>query len=477
MAWWLVLILLAFVFQIATILILEFRNPSKAVAWMLILFLFPVIGFILYYFVAQDYKKRRKLRRRGSRVFQEIRARLWQQAAVIDSIDGMTNPEYRHQERLFGLLTHISESPITGCNETKVLTDGERTFAAMLAAMERARDHIHMESYIFRADGIGHGFQDVMIRKAREGVKVRLICDGLGSYHLKNSFVKELRDNGVEVHFFLPPLIATLDRRVNYRNHRKILVVDGTVGFVGGLNVGDEYLGLSGKLGYWRDTHLQIHGDAVYFLQNAFLGDWRLASGQRINPPELYPVHHCQGHEQVQILTSGPDQHWDAIQEMCFGAIAVAKRRIWITSPYFIPDPSVYNAIKTAAVSGVEVKIIIPYHSDGRIVKLASLSYVEELLQSGVKFYQYQKGFIHAKVMIVDELLATVGTANMDMRSFFYNFEMTAILFDQAPISHLCRDFVNDLGESKEIELKTFSRRPRLQKGLELLCRLLSPLL
>lgn len=475
--WWLVLILLAFIFQIATILILEFRNPGKAVAWMLILFLFPVIGFILYYFVAQDYKKRRKLRRRGSRVFQEIRSRLWQQAAIIDSIDQMNNPEYRHQERLFGLLTHISESPVTGCNETKVLTDGEKTFTAMLEAMEHAKDHIHMESYIFRADGIGYSFQRVMLRKAREGVKVRFICDGLGSYQLKSSFVQELRDGGVEVYFFLPALLATFDRRVNYRNHRKILVVDGTVGFVGGLNVGDEYLGLDGKLGYWRDTHLQVSGDAVYFLQNAFLGDWRLASGQRINHPELYPVHHCQGREQVQVLTSGPDQHWDAIQEMCFGAIAVAKRRIWITSPYFIPDPSIYNAIKTAAVSGVDVKIIIPCKSDGRIVKFASLSYVEELLQSGVKFYQYQKGFIHAKVMIVDDLLASVGTANMDMRSFFCNFEMTAILFDEAPIQHLCEDFLNDLGESREIELKAFSRRTKLQKGLELLCRLLSPLL
>ncbi|WP_019636037.1 cardiolipin synthase [Paenibacillus fonticola] len=474
---WLVLVLLAFIFQIATILVLEFRNPSKAVAWMFILFLFPVVGFILYYFVAQEYKKRRKLRRRGSKLFQQIRARLWRQAVIVEMADEMSNPEFRNHERLFGLLKHISESPITGCNETKVLTDGEETFTAMLAAMECAQDHIHLESYIFRADGIGHQFKKVMLQKAQEGVKVRLICDGLGSYHLKSSFVRDLQEGGVEVYFFLPPLIATFDRRVNYRNHRKILVVDGRHGFVGGLNIGDDYLGMDAKMGYWRDTHLQVSGDAVYFLQNAFLGDWRLASGQRINEPELYPQHACQGKEQVQVLTSGPDQHWDAIQEMCFGAIAVANRRIWITSPYFIPDPSIYNAIKTAAVSGVEVKIIIPDESDSRVVKLGSLSYVEELLESGVKFYQYQKGFVHAKVLIVDDLLATVGTANMDMRSFFCNFEMTAVLFDAAPISRLCKDFLNDLAESKEIELSVFSRRSRLQKGLELLCRLLSPLL
>ncbi|WP_410771825.1 cardiolipin synthase [Fontibacillus sp. BL9] len=474
---WLVLILLAFIFQIATILVLEFRSPSKAVAWMFILFVVPLIGFILYYFVAQDYKKRRKLRRRGSRLFQEMKARLWQQSEIVDSIGSMHNGEFAGHERLFSLLTHLSESPITGCNETQVFNNGGAAFHAMLAEMDKAKDHIHIEFYIFRNDGIGTQFQEVMMRKAREGVKVRLICDGLGSYKLPRSFIRKLEEAGVEFFFFLPPLIATLDRRVNYRNHRKIIVIDGTVGFVGGLNVGDDYLGLYEKMGYWRDTHLQIKGDAVYFLQNTFLGDWRLASGQRINDPALFPEHDCQGAEQVQILTSGPDQHWNALQEMCFGAISVAKRRIWIASPYFIPDPSIYAGLKTAAVSGVEVKIIIPYHSDSRLVKLASLSYVEDLMQAGVEFYEYTKGFVHAKVLIVDDLLASVGTANMDMRSFFYNFEMTALLFDQEPISRLSKDFEQDLSDSRMIVLREFARRSRLQKGAELVARLLSPLL
>lgn len=474
---WLVILLLAFIFQIATILVLEFRNPSKAVAWMFILFVVPLIGFILYYFVAQDYKKRRKLRRRGSRLFQEMKARLWQQSEIIDSIDRMHNQEFAGQERLFSLLTRVSESPITGCNDVQVLSSGETAFHAMLAEMEQAKDHIHIEFYIFRDDGIGTKFQDVMIRKANEGVKVRLICDGLGSYHLPSSFVQKLKENGVEVYFFLPPLIALLDRRVNYRNHRKIIVIDGTVGFVGGLNVGDDYLGLYEKMGYWRDTHLQITGDAVYFLQNTFLGDWRLASNQPINDPDLFPEHHCQGQQQVQVLTSGPDQHWDTLQEIFFGAVSIAKRRIWITSPYFIPDPSIYAGLKTAAVSGVEVKVIIPYQSDNRLVKLASLSYVEELMQAGVEFYEYTKGFVHAKVLIVDDLLASVGTANMDMRSFFCNFEMTALMFDQEPISRLSRDFEQDLTDSKPIVLQEFARRSRRQKGAEMLARLLSPLL
>ncbi|MMZ62171.1 Major cardiolipin synthase ClsA [compost metagenome] len=222
---------------------------------------------------------------------------------------------------------------------------------------------------------------------------------------------------------------------------------------------------------------MQIKGDAVYFLQNTFLGDWKLASGQPVHDPDLFPEHHCLGREQVQILASGPDQHWNAIQEMCFGAIAVAKRRIWIATPYFIPDASVYEGLKTAAVSGIDVKIIIPYNSDSRLVKLASLSYVEELLQAGVEFYEYTKGFMHAKVLIVDDLLASVGTANMDMRSFFYNFEMTALLFDEKAIARLSLDFQQDMADSRRINPREFAHRSRRQRAAELVARLLSPLL
>lgn len=281
----------------------------------------------------------------------------------------------------------------------------------------------------------------------------------------------------MEVFFFLPARVAMLNRLVNYRNHRKILVVDGKYGFVGGLNVGDDYLGLYEKMGYWRDTHLQLEGDSVYYLQLAFLEDWLMASGQDLGDPALFPPHEGPGQEQVQILTSGPNLLRNPIHEMCFNSIAVAKRRIWIASPYFIPGPSVYSALKTAASSGIEVIILMPYHSDSRLVKLASLSYVEELLQAGVKFYQYTKGFIHAKVMIIDDLLASVGTANMDMRSFFYNFEMTALLFDPGAIARLERDFRQDLGDSIPIQFEEFAQRSQGQKMLELLARLLSPLL
>lgn len=474
---WLLLLLIAFIFQIATILIVEFRNPGKAMAWMFILFLVPIIGFVLYYFIAQEYKKRRTLRRRGTSIFQMVKETVFSQSKVIHHISEMHPPVFSDQTRLFGLLTKISENPITGHNQVKVMSESEKIFAAMLAAMERATHHIHMEFYIFRHDGIGTKFQEVLIRKAMQGVKVRVIYDGLGSYKLKSSFIAELRHAGVDTRAFLPPWIATLDRRVNYRNHRKILIVDGNVGFMGGINVGDEYLGLSPKLGFWRDTHLELKGDSVYFLQNTFLDDWSLVSGEIVSGDGYYPPHPWITNKSVQILTSGPDQHWDTVQELYFGAISAAKERIWITSPYFIPDPALNTALKTAAVSGVDVKVLIPDQGDSRVVQLASHSYVEELMQAGVQFYQYTKGFVHAKVIIIDGLMGSVGTANMDMRSFFYNFEMIALLFDEESITELITDFQHDLEDSRQIQLQTFQLRPRLQKGAELLARLISPLL
>ncbi|UNL95817.1 cardiolipin synthase [Paenibacillus polymyxa] len=474
---WLLLVLIIFIFQTGTILLFEFRKPSKAVAWLFILFCFPLIGFVVYYFVAQDYQKRKVVRKAGSQLFREFREHLWAQTKVIENVEQMHNPHFKHQERLFNQLIRMSENPLTGCNRTRVLTNGEETFDAMLKAMEQAQHHIHVEFYIFRADEIGKKFQEVMIRKAREGVKVRFIVDGVGSYHLPYSFIRTCNEAGVEFHYFLPPFFATLDRRINYRNHRKIVVVDGTIGFVGGINVGDDYLGKYPKVGFWRDTHLQIEGDGVYFLQNVFLSDWKLASGERLMDVNLFPPHTCTGDEEVQILSSGPDQVWDTIQELCFGALTVAKKRIWITTPYFIPDPGIYEALKLAAVSGIDVKIIIPYQSDSKLVHLASLSYVQELLEAGVEFYQYRKGFIHAKVVIVDDLLGSVGTANMDMRSFFYNFELTAVLFATSALERLSADFVEDISNSSKIDLNVFRKRPRSQKIAEILTRMLSPLL
>ncbi|MCZ8515679.1 cardiolipin synthase [Paenibacillus filicis] len=474
---WVTVALILFIFQVFTILVGEFRHPSKAMAWLSIMFIFPVIGFLMYYFLAKEYSQRKKVRRRGQRHVMDIRYAGIKYAASDVDFEEDRLDSWRHEPRLFALLYNIPSSKITSHNEVEVLTNAQTAFPSMLEAMEQAQDHIHFEFYTVRSDGIGRQFKEVLVRKAQEGVKVRCIFDGIGSYQLSNEYINDLKQAGCEVYFFLPGLIAFFDKRINYRNHRKIIVIDGTVGFLGGINVGDEYLGSDKKLGFWRDTHLKLVGDAVYSMQQNFITDWFFVKGERLAEPNHFPEHDCTGRKPVQIISSGPDEHWDAVLEMYFAAITAAKKRIYITTPYFIPDPSIIMGLKTAAVSGVDVRIIFPAKADSRVVGYASQSYLEELLQVGVRFYAYKKGFIHAKVLIIDDLLASVGTANMDMRSFYSNFELNAVVFDKETLHRLESDFIQDLKESREVELEVFDKRSRWTKGKEVVARLLSPLL
>lgn len=254
-------------------------------------------------------------------------------------------------------------------------------------------------------------------------------------------------------------------------------MVDGLIGFTGGMNIGDDYLGKDAKMGYWRDTHLRLEGDSVYYIQYVFLKDWRLASGEGMSHPRLFPEHSCKEQEAVQIVGSGPDAAIDASQEMYFAAFCSARERIWITSPYFIPDPAICRALKSAVLRGVDVRIIIPAKPDNKLVYHASLSYLENLQDAGVKFYRYTKGFMHAKVMIVDDLLGTVGSANLDMRSFYSNFEMTAVLLHPETIAELVAGFEKDQKNSEFIDPVKFKERGRIVKLGEGLCQLLSPLL
>lgn len=473
---WIMLALLIFIFQVATILIGEYRHPSKAVAWQLILFVFPLIGFVMYYFMAKEFQRRRTVRRQGV-IPPELRRAALRRTRLVHRIQELGEGEFVQQERLYRLLQSFSLSPMTCCNEIEVLQNGEETYERILEAITAARHHIHLEYYTIRDDETGRRFRQALLAKAAEGVQIRLIYDGVGSYETGGAYFAELEAAGVRTCCFLPPRIAFFEKRMNYRNHRKIVVIDGTVGFLGGINIGNEYIGGDPKLGFWRDTHLRLYGDAVYSLQDVFSRDWWFAAREKLAVPGLYPRHTCAGREQVQILTSGPDSSSDALLEVFFNAIAVAKSRIYIVTPYFIPDASLMMGLKTAAVSGVDVRLILPQVSDSRLVMNASLSYAEELLDAGVRIFRYQKGFIHSKTLIIDRLLASIGTANMDMRSFFSNFELTALLFNKEAMDRMERDFVQDMQDSKELQLFSFKRRPRWHKMGEAVSRILSPLL
>lgn len=468
---WIILALLLFIVQIAVIIIVEYRRSNKAIAWLIILFLFPLIGFFIYYFVAKEYFCYRTLRRKKNRQWEQIkvdlinRSKQWIPKA-------MDEVNYWQEKDEHASLQKISAIPITACNETTIYTEGKQAFEAMLEAIAAAMHHIHIEFYIIRDDQLGTRFERLLIRKAQEGIKVRLLYDGIGSRRLGKAYLKRLRDAGVEIGCFFPLFTTFFDKRLNYRNHRKIVVVDGKIGFFGGLNIGDEYEGKDLKVGYWRDTHFSIKGDAVLWIQYTFLTDWYLVKEQSITDFVYYPVQENHGQEFVQIVKSSPDE---TILELLFSFIVSAKKRIYIETPYFVPDPAILLALKTAVIKGIDVRIIIPSIPDKKIVYNASLSYVQDLLQAGVRFYCYQKGFIHAKVVISDHL-ACSGSANMDMRSFCGQFELNAVFFDRKVVDHLVQDFYQDLSVSHELSLSEFEKRSRIQKMKGVFARLLSPL-
>ncbi len=477
---WVIFVLVLFILQIAAILVAEFRNPSKSVAWLMVLFILPFIGFVVYYFMAKEYRQRKLIGRKDLR-----RQRTNE---IVSNAPSLLVPDENHPDackvfketRLMGLLRNIPESPIRSGNYVTVYNDAASTYAALFQAIDQAEQFVYLESYIVRDDNVGKLLQQALIRKAREGVTVRLIVDGLGSYQLSKSYYQELRDGGVQVFSFLPPLLAFFDKRLNYRNHRKIAVIDGQVGYVGGINIGDEYLGEDPKLGYWRDTHLEVRGPCVYDLQRTFAVDWAFVSGTPLMEVEPYTpqdvISAGAASEHMQIIASGPDATWDAVQEVFFTVMAAAKNRIYITTPYFIPDPGIAIALKTAALSGLDVRIILPYVSDSKIVHWASLSYLKDFLLAGVRCYQYRKGFVHAKTVIIDDMVGTVGTANMDMRSFFSNFEIMAVLYEYDSIERLEMDFEQDLLDSIEIDPQQFLNRSRFIRGREVIARVLSPL-
>jgi cardiolipin synthase len=444
--------------EAALVLAAEYRRPARAVAWLLVMLALPIIGIVPFLLA----------RGRTGRGDGEDRMPAKRSGAADDAF-----PE---DGRLRRALRRMSDAPITGCNGTEILTDGEASFQSIFDIIDKAEHHIHLAYYILRDDGVGRRFRDALIRKAREGVQVRLIYDGFGCWKLRRSYIRELEAAGVRVRCFLPIGAALRSRRVNHRYHRKIIVVDGKSGFTGGINIGDEYLGLDKKLGFWRDTHLLLDGDAVYELQNIFVRDWKLASGETLDDPAFWPPHACTSHERAQIVSCGPRLGGNEIYDGLLAAIGAARERVWIATPYFVPDDGLKAALRTAALSGVDVRLIVPGVADTRFVLAATLSHAADLREAGVKVYRYRKGFIHAKVIIVDRLLASVGTANLDMRSFYSNYELNALLFDAKPIGRLEEDFRKDFADSREVsaeELRGLTAGARAGRAL---ARLLSPL-
>ncbi|MGM9927281.1 MAG: cardiolipin synthase [Bacillus sp. (in: firmicutes)] len=460
---------------LAIIIFFENRHPTQTLTWLVVFSAFPLFGFIFYFLFGQNYRKERMYR---EKYFLDKQAFLKIEGERTVSNERL-NMMKEHQRKLFTLAQRLGNSPISLATETKVLTNGEETFSHIIRALKKAKHHIHLEYYIVRDDRISNEIKDILIERAQHGVKVRFLYDAVGSWKLSKKYVRDLRQGGVEMVPFGPVQFPILNSKANFRNHRKIIVVDGYIGFVGGLNIGDEYLGRNKNFGFWRDTHLMAKGEAVRSLQLIFLQDWYYSTNNSFLTDEyLSPsLSSVPKHGGVQMIAGGPDNEYSVIKNIFFSMITSAKESVWIASPYFIPDDEIFQAIKVAALSGIDVRLIIPQNPDKWIVWHASRSYFPDLLEAGVKIYQYKSGFMHSKVIIVDRELASIGTANMDMRSFHLNFEVNAFLYRTGSTEKLVNDYLGDVEQSQRLYAETFNKRPITNRILESTCRLLSPML
>jgi cardiolipin synthase len=476
---WMILLCLGLtqLYLIGTVICLENRNPGKTVAWLIVLTLLPILGFLLYWVVGRNAKKRKLFRHK------HLKGGHWE-AIVLKQQKRLTEDQalfckgVDQKMRLLRLSLKSSLLPLTCKNRFQVLSSGQEKFRVLFEELEKAKDHIHLMYYIFKDDQIGKETREILLRKKREGLEVRVMVDGLGSHSTPKSFFREMEKAGIEVAVFFPVRFPFLTSRLNYRNHRKIVVIDGKVGFLGGMNIGDEYLSRDQKMGYWRDSHLLLEGESVQLMQRTFLNDWYFVTKKAVSGEKYYPPSSNEGCDLlVQVMPSGPDAECDSIRQMFFSACATAEKRIYLETAYFIPDDSILMALKAAALSGVDVRLIVQGVPEYKTTYWASRSYFEELLDAGVKVYQYQKGILHSKVLIVDDEVGALGSANFDIRSFQLNFEILAFLYDREFVERLMEDFVTDLENSTLVQVQEFRSRPLSDRLKESGARLLSPLL
>lgn len=472
---WLPALEVIYVVLLATWIVHEKRHPLATVAWILSLALLPVAGFAVYWMLGPRRLARKRSRR--ARALRRIRASLPAMRELLDRHRGISDEALdANERRVIALALHNSESPVSAGNAVAVLRDGAACYDALEAAVRAARHHIHFEYYIFQPDETGRRFRDLLAQKAREGVKVRMLVDAIGTLALGRGFLDPLLQAGGEFGVFNPVTLARF-RPLNFRNHRKIVVIDGSVGFVGGLNVGDEYLG-RGPAGAWRDTHLRIQGPSVQGLQLLFMEDWQFATGRAVGSSTYFDSGPPQADNAlVQIIGSGPDQPWPAIQQVMFAAVSGSERRVSISTPYFVPDEATIAALTTAALRGVDVRLLLPSRSDAPLVQAAGRSYYDTLLSAGVRIHEYTAGFLHAKLLVVDGSFGMLGSANFDQRSFRLNLEAAALVYDNDVAQGLESLFDDDLAHAREITPAVLSSSGFFARMAEASARVLSPLL
>ncbi len=449
---------------IVFVVISENRNPLKTISWVLLLLFVPIGGIIIYYFFGQDARKVRIISRKS---YKMLKKKSYEKLVIQSDID-----PYLDYRPLAKLLNKNNDAALLQGSEIEIYTDGKTKFDALIKDIEDAKHHIHLQYYIFEDDNIGENISKALIKKAKEGVLVRVLYDDVANWKVKNRFYNEMQKNGVEVTPYLKVYFPLFTSKVNYRNHRKIVVIDGQIGYIGGMNIADRYLKQE-----WRDTHLRVSGRGVLGMQSAFLLDWYSSGKELLADNAYFPELTVETKNVMQIVTGGPIGEWRTLLQATIHVILRAKYYVYIQTPYFLPTEGLFQALQSAALGGIDVRLMVPERSDTRFVNTAARSYFEEMMNAGVKIYTMSPQFLHAKVMISDDFLTVVGSANMDFRSFEHNFEVNAYIYDSNFAKKMKRIFSNDLKDCQQISLKEWRNRPPLKKFQESLLRMFSPLL
>ena len=484
--WLILLVYVVAVIVTMLTVVMDKRQPAKTMAWLLVLIFLPVIGIVLYFFFGQNTRKERLISQNS-----------------MDQLTKRSMLEFAEQENLhlpeeydslIKLFTAQNWALPFKDNQVDIFTDGYHLFHSLLQDIHKAKKHIHLDTYIFNDDALGYMVADALIAKAKEGVEVRVIYDAVGCWTVDRSFFERMRDEGIEVHAFMPVKFPAFTGKVNYRNHRKICIIDGLVGYIGGMNIATRYIqgkrkriplslsaqGFIYKYIHWRDTHLRIQGGSVYGIQRAFLVDWYFVDRTLISSRRYYPEYDESKRNDclIQIVTSSPISPWPDIMQGYVHIILQAKKYVYIETPYFLPTEPVLFAMKTAALGGVDVQLMIPAKTDARLVEWASKSYLEEMLEAGVKVLLYEEGFNHSKLLVSDDMLSTCGSTNIDFRSFENNFEGNAFIYDAEVAQRMKEVFLEDARRCRVLDENDDNERPSFFKRLwESVIRLFSPLL
>lgn len=469
--WILLVIYLAITIGGIVAVLMDNKQPEKTMAWILVLCFMPIVGIIFYLFFGQNTRK--------EKVISERSMDLLMKRSMLEFAEQENLHIPRRNRPLMKLFTNQNWALPFKDNEVSIFTDGYGFVSTLLYNIGQAQDHIHLDTYIIEDDPLGNLVADVLIDKARQGVEVRLLYDDVGCWRVKDRFFNRMKAAGIQVYAFMPVRFPAFTGKVNYRNHRKLCVIDGKVGFIGGMNIALRYVKGTARQ-TWRDTHLCIRGGAVYAIQRAFLVDWYFVSRTLVTDRRYYPPvdktinNNCL----TQIVTSSPVSPWPDIMQGYVRVLLQAHRYVYLESPYFLPTEPVLFAMRTAALSGVDVRLIVPRHGDAKLVEWASRSYLMEVIEAGVKVYLYEPGFNHSKILVSDDNLSSCGSTNIDFRSFENNFEANAFFFNEGMALRLKKVFLTDQAQSTLVDdVSYFIKRPFLQRLLESLVRLLSPLL